>query len=547
MDTWQRRTLIYLVGLVGVILGYALAYDYGMSAFEGDPREFLHSLQVVVETFTTTGYGSDAPWSSTGMRLLVIVMDITGVVLIFLALPVLLFPLFEEAIETNAPTTVERDLTDHVVICHFTPRGETLVTELESWDVDYIVVEPDGDRADDLYEAGYHVVHADPQSVEALERARLTDARALVADASDQVNTSIVLTAREVDEGVRTVSVVEEPDRARYHDLAGADAVLSPRRLLGESLASKVTTGVSTTLGDSIEVGEDFDIAELPVHRGSDLVGTTLAESGIREETGVNVIGAWFRGQFVSPPSPDAELDGSTVLLAAGTARQLERLKSRTLSSVRGFRRGETVIVGYGEVGRTIADNLSAANVPYTVLDQVDADGVDVVGDATEPADLRAAGVETARTVILALSKDTDAEFATLVVRDLNPEVEVIARAEETQNVTKMYRAGADYILSLATVSGRMLASTILEDEDVISMDQQVEIVRTDAGDLAGRTLGAADVRSRTGCTVVAVERNGTVLTDLGPDVRVQSGDSLVIAGTDAGVKRFQSFYQHRT
>jgi len=534
---------MYLVGLVGIILGYTLAYDYGMTAFENDPREFLHSLQIVVETFTTTGFGSDAPWESTGMRLLVIVMDVTGVALIFLALPVLLFPLFEEAMATTTPTTLEDEVDDHVVICQFTPRGETLVTELESWDVDYVIVEPDSDRANDLYEEGYHVIHADPQSVEGLEGARLTSARALVADASDQVNTSIVLTAREVDEDVRTVSVVGEPDRAKYHDLAGANAVLSPRRLLGERLASKVTTGVSTTLGDSIEVGEDFDIAELPIHRGSDLVGKTLAESDIREETGVNIIGAWFRGQFVSSPSPEAELDGSTVLLASGTGRQLEQLKSRTLSSVRGFRRGETVIVGYGEVGRTIADDLTDANVPYTVLDQVEKDSVDVVGDATEPDDLRDAGVESARTVILALSEDTDTEFATLVVRDLNPEVEVIARAEETENVTKMYRAGVDYVLSLATVSGRMLASTILEDENVLSMDQQVEIIRTDAGQLAGTALGEANVRSRTGCTVLAVERDGTVLTGLGPDVRIQHGDSVVIAGTDAGVTRFKRLF----
>ncbi|WP_276251986.1 potassium channel family protein [Haloarcula rara] len=543
MDTWQRRTLIYVVGLVGVMLAYAVAYDYLMATVENSPQPFTRSLRVVVETFTTTGYGSDAPWSTTVLRLFIVVMDLTGVVLIFMALPVLVFPLFEEAMATTTPTSLERDITDHVVICEFTPRGETLVTELESWDVDYVIVEPDSDRADDLYEDGYHVIHADPQSVDGLERAHLTDARALVADASDQVNTSIVLTAREVDEHVRTVSVVKEPDRARYHDLAGADAVLSPRQLLGESLASKVTTGVSTTLGDSIEVGEDFDIAELPIHRGSDLVGTTLADSGIREETGVNVIGAWFRGQFVSPPSPDAELDGSTVLLASGTARQLESLKSMTLSSVRGFRRGETVIVGYGEVGQTIADELQTARVPHTVLDRQETDGIDVVGDATEPADLRAAGVEDARTVILALSEDTDTEFATLVIRDLNPEVEIIARAEETENVTKMYRAGADYVLSLATVSGRMLASTILEDEDVISMDQQVEIIRTDAGELAGTTLGEADVRSRTGCTVLALERNGTVLTDLGPDVRIQYGDSIVIAGTDAGVTRFKQLY----
>ena len=290
-------------------------------------------------------------------------------------------------------------------------------------------------------------------------------------------------------------------------------------------------------------MGKDFDIAELPLHRGSDLVGTTLEESGIREQTGVNVIGAWFRGQFVSPPSPDAELDGSTVLLAAGTERQLEQLKEMTMSSVRGFRRGKTVVVGYGEVGQTITAALTTAGVPHTVLDREDMSGVDVVGDATEPEVLQAARVDEARTVILAISADTETEFATLVVRDLDPEVEVIARAEETNNVKKMYRAGADYVLSLATVSGRMLASTILEEEDVISMDQQVEIVRVSPEGLGATTLGDADIRSRTGCTVIAVERNGDVLTDLGPDVAIETDDKLVIAGTDEGVDRFTELF----
>ncbi|QGA81325.1 TrkA family potassium uptake protein [Halomicrobium sp. LC1Hm] len=543
MDTWKRRTALYVVGLIGVMLGFTLAYDYGMSAFDGRPRTFLEALQVVVETFTTTGYGSDAKWESPEMLLLVTVMDITGVVLIFLALPALLFPLFEGAVSTNVPTTVESDIEDHVVICTYTPRGETLVGELDTWGVDHVVVEPDRERATELYEDGHRVIHADPQSVEGLRNAGLADARALVADAADEVNTSIVLTAREVDDSVSTVSVVEEPDRERYHDLAGADHVVSPRRLLGESLAGKVTTSVSTAVGDTIEIGQDFDIAELPIHRGSDLVGRTLADSEIREESGVNVIGAWFQGEFESPPSPDATLDNGTVLLVAGREEQLQRLKDMTLSSVRQFGHGETVVVGYGEVGRTTARALDRAGIDYTVLDHEDKPGVDVVGDATEPDELRAAGIADARTVVLALSDDTDTEFATLVVGDLNPDVEIIARAEQTENVQKMYRAGADYVLSLATISGRMLASTILADEQVISMDEQVEIVRTAADKLAGQTLGQARVRARTGCTVVAVERNGDVITDVGPDVHVADGDDLVVAGTDDSVDRFRAIF----
>ncbi|GAB6861521.1 potassium channel family protein [Haloplanus litoreus] len=539
MDTWQRRTLIYVVVLVAVMIGYAAVYDAGMSVFEGTPISYLHALQVVVETFTTTGFGSDAPWSSNEMNVLVIVMDLTGVVLIFLALPVLVFPLFEEAVSTTVPTAAGEELTDHVVICTLTPRGETLVDELDSWGVDHLILEPDRDRAEDLYEEGHDVIHADPQSVDGLKAARLPHARSLVADDSDPVNTSIVLTAKEVAEDVRTVSVVDDPDRERYHRLAGADDVLSPRALLGEGLASKVTTGVSTELGEAIEVGEDFEVAEFPIHRGSDLVGRTIAESGIRERAGANVIGAWFRGQFESPPDPDATLDNGTVLLVSGRENQLERLKDMTMSDVRRFSRGRTVVVGHGEVGGTVSEALSGAGIAHTVVDLHEGESVDVVGDATDPEVLSAAGVEDARSVILALPDDTITEFAILVVRDLNPSIELIARAEQTENVQKMYRAGADYVLSLATVSGRMLASTILEDEEVISLDKQVEVVRTRAPNLVGRTLGEADVRARTGCTVVGVERDGQVVTDLGPEFVVREGDELVIAGTDEGTNRF--------
>jgi K+/H+ antiporter YhaU regulatory subunit KhtT len=83
-----------------------------------------------------------------------------------------------------------------------------------------------------------------------------------------------------------------------------------------------------------------------------------------------------------------------------------------------------------------------------------------------------------------------------------------------------------------------MLASTIL-GEDVLSYDQQVEVVRTDAGSLAGQTLAGADVRGRTGCTIIAVQRDEELLADLDPEFRIQEGDTLVVAGPDEDVNRF--------
>jgi len=453
---WQRRTVKYLAVLGAIMLAYGVLYHLGITYVEGRDRSFLRSLQFVVETFTTTGYGSESPWTTPTMNVLVMVMDLTGAALIFLALPVLVFPAFAEAISTTVPKRLDEELTDHVVVCSHTPRTETLIEELDPWGVDYVLVEPDPERAAALYEDGYRVIEADPQSAAGLTGARVDAATAVVADAGDTDNTSIVLTAEELAPAVRSVSVVEDPEMERYHDLAGTDAVLSPRRLIGESLARKVTTGVDADLGDGVELGDDFEVVELPLGRNSDLVGQTLSEGGLRERTGVNVIGAWTRGEFESPPDPGTELP------PRGPC-------------------GETLVVGYGEVGKTICDSLDSAGIDHTVVDRRDMEGVGVVGDATEASTLRAAGIDDARTVVFAIGDDAETEFATLVARDCNPDVEILARAQEAEHATKMYRAGADYVLALATVSGRLLASAVLETEDVLSADQQVEVVRTTA------------------------------------------------------------------
>ena len=539
MSNWQRRAVLYLGTVFGAMVLFSVPYHYGMVHLEGEEsRLYVESLQHVVETFTATGYGSDSPWSTVTMNLFVIVMDLVGVAVVFLALPVFAFPLVRDALSTTVPTSLE-DTTDHVVICTYTSRAESLVGELTSRGVPYVIVEPDREQALDLHEDGREVIQADPESAAGLRNARVSHARAVVADVSDEVDTSIVLTAREIADDITVVSVVKEPERERYHRLAGADVVLSPRPLLGRSLASKVTGAVTANLDDAVEIGEEFEIAELAVQRGSRLAGSTLAESGIRERTGANVIGAWFEGEFRSSVDPDETLTDGSVLLVSGESDQLSGLRSLVRSPVRRVERGEVVVVGHGEVGRTITDVLETAGVEYTVVDLEDTEGVDVVGDAVEPETLRRAGIEEARSAVLALPDDTVAEFTTLVVDDLSPGTEVVARVESAQNVTKMYRAGADYVLALSTVTGRMVASALLE-EQVLTPELQIELVRTSAPGLDGTALAEADIRSRTGCTVVAAERDGELNTDIGPEFVVDTDDTLVVAGTDEGLQRFR-------
>lgn len=538
MDTY-RRTAYYLVFLAGLVAAYALFYRWGMVALEGAEGvsgTFLHALQVVVETFTTTGYGSDAPWSSPFMNTLVIVMDLTGTAAIFLALPVLLFPALEEAFSTTVPRAVADDRSDHVIIATHTSRTEALVEELDAHGADWVLAEPDRETATDRYEAGYEVVTADPATAEGLNAANIQTARALVADVSDRVDASIVLTAREVDGDVKVVSVVEEPERARYHELAGADTVLSPRPLLGRRLAEVVTGGIAT---EGIEVGEDFGVAEVMVHQGDWMAGKTLSETELRDRAGVNVIGAWRRGTFETPVDPEATLQPGTILLVTAEPRRLERLEQLPMGSVRQFHEGEIIVVGHGEMGQRVTAALDQSNHSYTVVDREEGPAVDVVGEASDLDTLRAAGIDEARSAVLAIPDDTDAEFATLVMRDRNADLDIAARAEEHEAVQKLYRAGANYALSVAEVTGQMIASAVVDDEAVLATGTQIEVVEMQAPGLAGKTLAEAAVPEQTGCTVVAVKRDGEVFTDLGPEFELRRDDRLVIAGTDEGTNRF--------
>ena len=545
--TWRRRALGYLLLLTLAIILTAAGYQFGMRVYEGRPRTFLDSIQFAVEMFTTTGFGGDAPWQSPEMQAFITAADLIGMALLVGALPVFIGPAVENTLSTTAPSKLETDLTGHVVICSDTTRADALIEELETNDIPYVIVEPDFERADELYETGERVIRGDPESVEGLTAARLPSARALFADQSDQVDTSIVLTAKEVADDVPVISVVESPEAKRYHRLAGADTVLSPRSLLGNSLAAKITAAGRTGVIDAVEIGDRLQLAEVPIRRDSRFAGMTLAESGVGEKSGANVVGIWARGEFIAAPSPDAELVDGSILLVSGRTDQLERLAEMTQASVRGFTTGRTVVIGYGEVGKSVAAELDEAGLPYTVIDRDDIDGADVVGDATDPETLVTAGVEEADTVVLALPDDTTTEFVTLVVRDLAPDIQILARVEQQADVSKTYRAGADYVLSLTRVTGRMSASQLLDHRDVVSPEQPINILRKEVPGLAGVTIREANIRERTSCTVIAIERGEETVSDIGPDTTIRSGDVLVIIGSDEAVTRFERTIQSVT
>lgn len=534
MSRYRRRFLIYVALVAVAILLYTTAYAWAMHALEGRPRTILDSLIVVLETLTTVGYGEDAPWDHPLTQLLVIGMQLSAVLLVFAALPLVLIPYLEERIAVSPPDSVE--MAAHVVVCGFGSRGRALVEELVNEGVEYVVV-TDTETATALTKDGYQAIDGDPESESDLRRASVSTARAVVIDAGDERNAAIALAAGEVAPHVQTISYVEDPSLREYLEYAGVDRVLSPRRLLARALADRATSALTTRLGRPIEIGEGYELLEMPVDEACSLDGVTLGESGIRERTGANVVGAWSAGDFVSAPGPEYEIDGDTVLVVAGSHKALSELKQLTLSPEReGAER--VVIAGSGRVGSRARQSMTAAGLQVTTIDTEEKPGVDIVGDATERGTLREAGLSDASALVCALPDDTDTVFTTLLARQLDEEVEILCRAQDEERVGTIYSAGADFALALGTISGRMLAATLL-DEDILGLDTRLEVVRVQTSEFEGETLDSAGIRERTGCTVIAVQRDGRLVTGPDPEFTFDRDDTLIVAGTGAGIRQF--------
>ncbi len=211
------------------------------------------------------------------------------------------------------------------------------------------------------------------------------------------------------------------------------------------------------------------------------------------------------------------------------------------------------ILIGYGDVGISIARVLENALVSFVVVDKNEAKFKDknfkyVVGDATDEEVLKRADLKNATSVIIVLNNDTDIIFTSLIARTINPHCIIIARANATKSIDKIYRAGADYVASLSIVAAQMLARIILghEIEETIMMFEGLEIERyhvTGDSPLKGEKIADACIRSRIGCTIIGIEEEGKTTTDINPSIVIKEGMTLAVIGNSDQISKFKEEY----
>ena len=537
----RRRLVLGFVAIIGIVVVYTVVYHWAVVTIGGvEDRSPIKTLQVVVEALTTAGFGGDTGlWREhTELAFMVLVMNLTGVLLVFLAIPLFGVPLLRNALDGTPPTT--SDLRDHVIICGYSTADDVLTDELEEAGIPYLFVESDRDMAEQLIAADIPAIQGSAEQVETLENANAEHARALVADLNDETNPTVILSAKRVNPSMRVVSVVQTRGAVPHHKYAGADDVVVSKESLGESFAQRSIKTVSERFQEAVGVDAELELNEYLVEENSSFVGQTIEEIGVLGGD-VTVIGGWFGPRFLISPTPETTIQKNSILLVTDERGRLEESDLRKLPSHIGHP-SRVIVCGYGDVGSATARRLTEDDVEVTVVDAKPGDSIDVVGDITEPETLDRAAIDNTRSLVLAVNDDTAAIYAALLVKHLQPDVEIIARANDPGNVWKLYNAGVDYVLSLPDIVGEELASTLVGDAEILTPTDEFDFVRTKAPTLEGQSLIEADIRHETGCTVVAIERDGELRTDFDAGFTFERDDVLLVAGTDEAIQRFKKY-----
>jgi Trk K+ transport system NAD-binding subunit len=530
MHRSTRRLLGLAAGLAIFLVICALLYQFGMARLEGAHRTFWDSFEWAAETLSTTGYGADSHWRHPAMVLLVVVVQFAGVFLVFLIVPIFLVPFLEERFERRVPRVAPR-LTNHVVVYRYGPTVETLLQRLASHNIASIVVETDEATARAVLERNQAVVFSRAEE-DALDICRLSEARALVANGRDEENAAITLRARQMGFRGEIFAFVEEPAHRKPMELAGATAAYTPRHIVAAALAAHASDRISPRL-PGIEALAHLERRELRVGATSVLAGRTLGDAALGSKAGVVVVGQWTHNRLHSRCDAATKIEPGSILELAGDAASLDRAAAMVGSPFL-RNRGPFLIAGFGEVGRKVHELLCDAGEEVRVVEREARAGVDVAGNVLDPSVLERAGLRECRAVVLALNSDDSTLFATVIARDSAPDVTVIARVNHSRNIDNIYRAGADFALSISDISGEMLSARLLGHIGR-SRDEHRRVLRATVRAKAGRTLREMSLRKH-GCSVLAIERGGLLLA-VAAEMVVENGDQLYVCGSDDAVK----------
>jgi len=152
------------------------------------------------------------------------------------------------------------------------------------------------------------------------------------------------------------------------------------------------------------------------------------------------------------------------------------------------------ILCGFGRVGSAVFKELQKRNQKSIIIEKDreivekelwdDPNVLAIPESAADEETLRAAGIKRARGVIITTGDDVDNLFITLTCRELNPDIWIVTRASKRENIKRLYRAGANRVISpeisggediyFAAMEPTMVKITVKHDVDDIGREARI-------------------------------------------------------------------------
>ncbi|MCD4744193.1 MAG: NAD-binding protein [Desulfobacteraceae bacterium] len=530
-----------------LVLIYSILFHYIM-IFEHKEFSWVTGFYWTLTVMSTLGFG-DITFSSDLGKAFTMLVLLSGILFLLVMLPFTFIQFFygpwlEAQSRAKTPRELPKSTTGHVILTSLDPITINLIEKLKKYDYEYAILAPDLQRALELYDQDYNVVRGDLGSPETYRRLRIKNAAMVVANNDDMTNTNISFTVREISKKIPIVTNADAENSIDILQLAGSTYVFQFMKMLGESLARR-TLGMS--MGANI-IGK-FDellIAEAPAMR-TPLEGKSLIQSNLREKTGVTVVGLWERGRFEIPQSENV-INSTTVLLLAGSAEQLKKYDEVfSIYHVYNTTDAPVLILGGGRVGRAAANILEERQIYYKVVEKSQKfinNQHYIHGNAADLDTLNQAGIKNASSVIITTHDDSMNIYLTIYCRKLRSDIQIISRANLDRNISKLHSAGADLVMSHASMGANTIIN-LLKPNKILMVAEGLNIFRASVGkSLAGKSLAESQIRKQTGCSVIAIGKKNKLNINPEPLVVLREDDEMVLIGTSDAEKSLMDIYQ---
>jgi len=547
--TTQRNLkllLNFMLALTLMVVIFSVLFHYIMQ-MEGKEYSWITGFYWTLTVMSTLGFGDITFASDLGKAFSMVVL-MSGILFLLVMLPFTFIQFFygpwlEAQSRAKTPRELPEKTQGHVILTNFDALTINLIEKFKIYNISYAIIAPDLQRALELYDMNYNVVRGDLGDPETYKRLRIQSAAMLVATNDDMTNTNISFTVREA---AKTIPVITNADMDNSIDilqLAGSTHVFQFMKMLGESLARR-TMGIS--MGANV-IGR-FDqllIAEAPAMR-TPLEGKTILQSKLREKTGATIVGLWERGQF-QLPQPETRISSTTVLVLAGTVEQLNQY-DESFSMYRAYRDANipVIILGGGRVGLAAARVLEERQINYKIVEKSSKrikNNNYVLGNAADLDTLNQAGIQKAPSVIITTHDDSMNIYLTIYCRKLRADMQIVSRANLDGNISKLHSAGADLVMSHAS----MAASTIinlLKPNKIVMIAEGLNIFRMPVhASFVGKSLAESQIRRLTGCSVIAISKDNALNINPDPSILLEKHFELVLIGTSDSEKKIMDLY----